>query len=591
MMSSPAALPALLLALLAASASSRTLLLLDPSALSSSFNISLGPGSPELLASFTGGIGGGAYAGWGYPSVVRGQLPNGSAGFLMLYSGPACAAPGCWGQGPLFTFLAQSLDGVAWEPVAVPSAPPGAPPGALFTSGEVGAVLDDAGGRGVAAGERYKLLRPDTSIEVSEDGVSWARWRYNWTRQSVDPGFHALRAAANSSTVLITARPQALRPQGRHAGAIVGPSGWADLGSQLATASEPLDSLLYRFSQQIYGLPAFDYAAVLGAGGGGGLPPALSSDSEEGSNFVGFVWRLQAPNGETGSITSALAFSRDGRGWAPAPAAPVPVQALALDTDLPAFTYQHIYGSWASPAAGAAACNTACRNDSSSCAAWAYVAPGAGRGPERCCLKRDLSPPVPAPGIVSGFRSDLAAEGSAPLAALPPLFPLPVQPSATAYRQFYPKSVLAVGGRLLLYASTSSTLHGDSAPNASAIAVYALRVDGFAAAAAPLQGSGSVVTAVLDWAGGEAALNVLCGAAAGASVRVAALQGGLPLPGYSLEQADAAPEACDELAWQPSWGSGARGLSALAGLSLQLQVQLSAGAQLFAVRGNFSQWL
>jgi hypothetical protein len=584
-MTAPAARAALILASCAAAAA-RTLLVLSPDALASAANVSVAPGEPELLATYLGGVGGGpnVYAGWGYPSVVRGPLTNGSDGFLMIYSACACAAAGCWGRQPLYTFLAESPDGVSWVPVTVPTAPPGAPPGALFVSSEVGAVLDDAGGAGVGAGERYKLLRPDTTIQVSDDARAWRRWRYNWTVQSVDPGFHALRPARGGAAVVVTARPQALRPEGRHAGTIVAADGWAGLGAQLATPTQPLDGLLYRWTDQIYGLPAFDYAAVLAADPA--LPPALTRDAD-GGNYVAFAWRLLAPNSETGWVTSALAFSRDAQSWAPAPRAPANVSLLATDTDLPGFTYRHIFGAWPSPAAGAAACNTACRNDSSSCAAWAYVAPAAARGPERCCLKRDLSAPVPAPGVVSGARSDLGTRGSAPLAAQPPMFALPTAPSAIAYRQFYPKSLLAIGGRLLIFAAVSSAMHGDSAPNVSGIEVFALRADGLAAATGPAAGAGAVVTAPLAWASGEAALNVLCGGGGG-GVRVAALQGGAPLPGYALADADAAPPGCDTLAWAPSWGGGARGLAALAGRTLQLQIELSAGAKLFALRGDFA---
>ena len=190
---------ALLSALLAAAAAARTLLLLDPTALSSAANVTVAPGAPALLALYPGGSGGGAYAGWAYPCVVPGALGNGSAGYLMLYSASSCSAPGCWGREPLYTFLAESLDGVSWAPVAVPTAPPGAPPGALFASSEVGAVVDDAGGQGVGAGERYKLLRPDGSIDVSGDARAWAPWGHRWTSVPVDPGFHALRAARGGS--------------------------------------------------------------------------------------------------------------------------------------------------------------------------------------------------------------------------------------------------------------------------------------------------------------------------------------------------------------------------------------------------------
>jgi hypothetical protein len=578
------------LATLLCTAHARLLLALDPSAFASATNVTVLPGSPRLLASYPNGVGGGTYAGWAYPSVVRGPLSNGSDGFLMVYSACACPVAGCWGDRSararvLYTFLSESADGVSWVPVDVPGAPPGAPPGALFVSDEVGSVMDDAGGAGVGPGERYKLLRPNTAIQVSDDARAWTRWHFNWTSAPVDPGFHALRASRGGAAVIVTARPQVLRPHGRHAGVIVAPEGWSGLGSQMATPAQPLDSAIYRFTTQVYGLPAFDYEAVLSAGAG--LPPALRDDAGGGA-YVAFVWRLLAPNGETGVLPTSLAFSRDARVWVPAPSAPAAVEPYANDTDLPAATYDHIFGAWPSPAAGAAACGTACRNDSASCMAWAYVAPGAGRGAERCCLKRDVSAPLAAGGIVSGFRADMGALGSAPLPATLELFPLPVTPSATAYRQFYPKTVLAVGARLLVYASVSSTLHGDSAPNASGIEVFELRADGFAAAVGPPVGAGTVLTTPLDWRGGESAFNVLCGAAGG--VRVGVVQGGAPLPGYGLADADPAPPNCDALAWTPSWGAGARGFAALHGKTVQLLIELAAGAQFFALRGNFSAW-
>ena len=119
-------------------ASARTLLFLSPSALSSATNVSRIVATPTLLASYPNGIGGGVYAGWSYPSVVRGALSNGSDGFLMLYSACPCAAVGCWGAEPLYTFLAESADGIAWAPVIVPSAPAGAPP---VRGGDVGPAL------------------------------------------------------------------------------------------------------------------------------------------------------------------------------------------------------------------------------------------------------------------------------------------------------------------------------------------------------------------------------------------------------------------------------------------------------------------
>lgn len=578
----------LIAAALFSCASARTLLFLSPDALSGAVNVTHVVGSPSLEAVYPEGVGGGLYAGWAYPSVVRGQLANGSSGFLMLYSACPCSAVGCWGREPLYTFLAESSDGIAWAPVVVPSAPPGAPPGALFTSEEVGSVYDDAGGVGVGVGERYKLLRPDTRILVSDDARSWSLWQNNWTLTSVDPGFHALRAARGSDAVIITARPQALRPQGRHVGVISSPTGWAGLGPQDALATQPLDTQLYRFTDQIYGLPAFDYAAVLAADDT--LPPALRDDTA-GGNYVAYAWRLIAPNGETGFLPTQLAYSSDGLQWAAAPAPPAPVEPIANDMDLPYATYAHVYGSWPSAIAGAAACDAACRNDSTSCVAWAYVSPSAALGAERCALKRDLCTPVPTRGVVSGFRSDLAYKDSSPLPALPPLFELPTNASAgpaagLAYRQFYPKSMIAVHGRLLIHASASAVLHGDSAPNASAILVYSLRADGFVGLAGPLTGRGVATTRALAWGGGDVALNVLCGELGSVRVQVLPVGGTVPVAGFDFAACDAPPARCDDLAWVATWRG--RGLDDLAGRNIQLQLELTDGARVFAVRGNWT---
>ncbi len=136
---------------------------------------------------------------------------------------------------------------------------------------------------------------------------------------------------------------------------------------------------------------------------GAGVAMGLVDASDDATNYVGFVWRLISPNGETGFLPSTLAYSRIGLAWTPFNLASV-VPGTSDNTDLPDYTYAHIYNTWPSPAAGAAACNTACRNDSDSCLAWAYVSPSAGLGAERCALKREKSPVhFHAPGPRGGF--------------------------------------------------------------------------------------------------------------------------------------------------------------------------------------------
>ena len=238
-------------------------------------------GSPELLATYPGGIGGNSYAGWGYPSVVRAHLSDGTEGFRMLYSGTSCNQSDCFYKETTYAFLAESADGVEWEPVISPHAPPGAPPGALFVSEEVGAVYDD--GDCSPPAERYKMLLPSTRILVSADAETWTPFSAHWTATSVDPGFHVLRTGLScAAPLVVTARPQALRAAGRHAGVITAPS-WAGLGALNATATEPLDGEIYTPEDQVYGFPAFNYAAVLTAGNAS--DPVFAADV--GGNYVG----------------------------------------------------------------------------------------------------------------------------------------------------------------------------------------------------------------------------------------------------------------------------------------------------------------
>lgn len=258
-----------------------TILFLTNRWLSNESSVVTALGAPELLGTYAGGIGGDSYAGWGYPSVVRALLSNGSEGFRMLYSGTSCNETDCFYKETMYAFLAESSDGIDWEPVISPHAPPGAPPGALFVSEEVGAVYDD--GACAPPGERYKMLLPSTRILVSGDAESWSPFSAHWTATSVDPGFHALRAGSScAAPLVVTARPQALRAAGRHAGVITATS-WAGLGALNATPTEPLDSEIYTSQDQVYGFPAFDYAAVLAAGNAS--DPVYAADV--GGNYVG----------------------------------------------------------------------------------------------------------------------------------------------------------------------------------------------------------------------------------------------------------------------------------------------------------------
>jgi hypothetical protein len=258
-----------------------TALFLVDSWLSNTSTVFRAIGVPTLLSTYPGGIGGSSYAGWGYPSVVRATLSNGSLGFRMLYSGSSCTEPDCFYKQTLYAFLAESIDCVNWSPVISPHAPPGAPPGALFASQEVGAVFDD--GACASPAERYKMLLPSTNILMSPDGGNWSAYSAHWSATAVDPGFHVLRAGAScAAPLVVTARPQALRANGRHAGVLTAES-WAALGALNATPTQPLDSQMYTPQDQIYGFPAFDYAEVLRSGNAS--DPLFAADV--GGNYVG----------------------------------------------------------------------------------------------------------------------------------------------------------------------------------------------------------------------------------------------------------------------------------------------------------------
>jgi hypothetical protein len=246
-----------------------------------------------LLAEYTNGTGGDSFVGWSYPSVFRTNLSNGSRGFRMLYTAALCPSdpPGCWTNRnasiKTWAVLSESLDGIAWSPARVPPISH-APAGALWSPGgytEIGFVLDETGAPGVPPSQALKMLLSNASLLVSDDGVGWADVGLRWADTGVDPGFHALRSLAPGAPLVITARPQALRPQGRHAGAVSGAT-WTAVAASDVPVAEPIDSLLYAPFTQMYGFPAWDYAKVLTDGAfSAPFPPTGDGD------LVAFVWR------------------------------------------------------------------------------------------------------------------------------------------------------------------------------------------------------------------------------------------------------------------------------------------------------------
>lgn len=297
--------------------------------------------------------------------------------------------------------------------------------------------------------------------------------------------------------------------------------------------------------------------------------------------FAAHLWRLLAANGETGFVTSGLAYSSDALSWEPVPGSPAQAPTIADGAAMNAFTYKVL------PASSAPACAAACEAESASCAAWSFTAAAASGSAATCALQRDVSAPVAAG---STDATGLCPGLTGPLPVVPPLLRPPTDPSAANFRQSYPKSLVLAGNRLLMHSAASQTLHGQSAPNMSATQVWGLRVDGFAALSTPTADSASAATAVtvsLMWLGGDLLVNADCSASAGASVRVSVLNPATGLPVQGFAPADAVPlqgPSGDELRWVPTWTTG-RSLAELAGDTIALRVDLTGGARVYALRG------
>ena len=61
--------------------------------------------------------------------------------------------------------------------------------------------------------------------------------------------------------------------------------------------------------------------------------------------------------------------------------------------------------------------------------------------------------------------------------------------------------------------------------------------------------------------------------------------GEAPIAGFDFASNDVPPSRCDDLAWVPTWRG--RGVGDLTGRAIQLQLSLTDGARVFAVRGKW----
>lgn len=280
-----------------------------------------------------------------------------------------------------------------------------------------------------------------------------------------DPGISVFRNPLNPEEVVVTSRPQSLRPHGRHAGFHSG-LGWASLAAEENQPILPLDEL-YEDTDQFYGLPSFAYG---------------------GMYVVSHVWRYRCSNPpcyKGGFVSSALAVSYNSHNWtavgqhstaassgtrdlrASNPVVPRgPINNTDLYNGQPA--YSHTYRHFANTTEGALACQHECDGDTK-CAAWTYVVNNTGNGPERCCRHASLGCPLECMGCISGARTAEACVGPSPPPPSPPpppTVPLPelfpnVNGTATA-GQVYPSTLVDLPdqGRVLVHASASTHQHG-----------------------------------------------------------------------------------------------------------------------------------
>eukprot|EP01047_Picozoa_sp_COSAG01_P022736 COSAG01_NODE_1361_length_10566_cov_2.658674_2_plen_427_part_00 len=384
----------------AGDAAERAMLFFDGHFLAASNGLAHRVGKAWLLSAFNDSASD-SYVGWGYPSVFTtgaGQ-PH---GWRMLYQGWPLAERARSAYSGRVVLLAESDDAVHWRPAELPGCP-GVPAKncVYLDAGELSFVFDDSAT--APPQERLKAMSDlPPRISVSADGLRWRPWG-NWTSQETDPGYSVFRNPVNSSEVVVTARPQALRSgagplSGRHAG-FHWSKGWAGLRQNLNQRALPLDDL-FEEEDQIYGLPSFAYGGMV----------------------VSYFWRYHCrPNGyqqrkpdegcfRGGVVSAALAFSYNSRNWSafglptsvssssssalprggstPAPASSgliVVGRKLLNNTDLGMPTsYHHSYKHYANKTAGALACQRECDGDSQ-CSGWTYVTGDDASGQERCC--------------------------------------------------------------------------------------------------------------------------------------------------------------------------------------------------------------
>lgn len=123
----------------------------------------------------------------------------------------------------------------------------------------------------------------------------------------------------------------------------------------------------------------------------------------------------------------------------------------------------------------------------------------------------------------------------------------------------------------------------------SSILTFELRSDGFSFASAADGLSGSFVSAPITWNGGELSINADCLAAMSPSDLTTRQPGSVTIA--VVEEGHRAPSshpfAGNETNATVFWPGGGR-MSSLAGKVVQLEVQLSGAAQLYALRGDFS---
>lgn len=280
-----------------------------------------------------------------------------------------------------------------------------------------------------AAAERAMLFFDDHFLSSSHGLsapkiLSWWPWG-KWTSKTIDPGYSVFRNPLDTTEVVVTARPQALRDSsGRHAG-FHSSTGWQGLASSLNQRALPLDEL-FETDDQIYGLPSFAYGGMV----------------------VSYFWRYHCrPAGHRqhttvlvqeqcfrgGVVSAALAFSYNSRNWsafglpaasssgvvrgAPSPAGVVVGRKLLNNTDLGyPESYHHSYQHYTNKTAGAMACQREC-DDDGKCIGWTYVTGDDASERERCCRHSAFGCPRPVTGFIAAAKKPTPCTPSPP----PPL--------------------------------------------------------------------------------------------------------------------------------------------------------------------------